>query len=57
MKIVITMPDKWFEVGDGYPKDEHEVDVADYLAVVAEQVGEGYASGHVDAETHWESTR
>ena len=56
MKIVITMPDKWFEVGDGYPKDEHEVDVADYLALVAEQVGDGFVSGHVDAETHWEST-
>ena len=43
-KIIITVPD--------YERIE---DVAGYVAMVGQQIGEGYLSGHSDAERHWTS--
>ncbi|SKX79814.1 Uncharacterised protein [Mycobacteroides abscessus subsp. bolletii] len=35
--------------------EEGPSNVVDYVRLVAAQINEGYVSGHVDAETHWDS--
>jgi hypothetical protein len=40
VKISITAPER---------------ELPDYLRVVADQVAEGFTSGHVDATTHWQT--
>jgi hypothetical protein len=43
-RVIITVPDH-----------ARVADVADYVETVADQIDNGYLSGHVDAETHWTS--
>lgn len=42
--ITITVPD-----------DTRVADIADYVEVVADQIDNGYASGHVGPDHHWTS--
>lgn len=42
MKLVITFPGT--DYSDG---------VAEYVHFVADQIEDGYVSGHVDADRHW----
>lgn len=43
-RVIITVPDH-----------SRVEDVAKYVRLVADQIEERYVSGHVNAETHWDS--
>lgn len=42
MRVVITVPDGFYD---------HET--ADYMRYAADQMEEGYVSGHVNPDQHW----
>lgn len=44
-RIIVTLPD--------YKDEGDDSRDADYIRYVAEQVEEGYNSGHVDVDHHW----